>query len=331
MAGPLSDNDVLGLLTEMIRARRWSTRLFNLQRQGRAGTVAPIDGMEAAVVASAAALDPTVDWVFPQYREPVALSAFGKEVLYRVCLYERGHPDGCHYPPDVHVFPTQISIAAQLPHAVGFAWGLKLREVEGVALAYFGDGASSEGDAHEAMNLAAVQKIPVIFLCVDNGWAISTSRSHQSAAPSIALRAAGVGMAGEEIDGNDLVAVYSAVAEARARALAGEGPSLIVATSYRLGPHTTADDPTRYVPPDELAAHRAVEPVERWSAWLAERGMWDASRQQAAETEADDLFDEAWARAEVAVAQPADLFANAYAALTPQLIAQRDELSKTDN
>lgn len=322
----LSREQCEAILVDMLRARRWSTRLFNLQRQGRAGTVAPVDGEEAAIVAPAHAMDPSVDWVFPQYREPVALSRFGDEVLEKVCLYERGHPEGSHYSPDVHVFPTQISIAAHLPHAAGFAWGERLQGRATVVLTYFGDGASSEGDAHEAMNLAGVLKLPVVFLCVDNGWAISTPREHQTAAVSIASRATGVGMPGIDVDGNDVFAVYDAVADARSLARAGGGPSLVVAKTFRLGPHTTADDPTRYVPAGELEHWRHRDPIDRFEHLLIERGWWAEGRRRAVDDEADAVFDEVWARAEAMEAQPGAYFDYVFAEPTPQLERQRADL-----
>src|SRR5260370_19241575 len=149
-----------GLLVGMIRARHWSTRLFNLQRQGRIGTTAPIDGEEAAVVGSAAAMDPAVDWAVPQYREPVGLGRFGDSVLLHTILYHSGHPDAGRYPSDVRVLPTQISIAAQIPHAVGLAWGMRLRGERGVVPCYFGDRASSAGAFYEPANPSRVIPAP---------------------------------------------------------------------------------------------------------------------------------------------------------------------------
>ncbi len=322
-ANTADQEDRRGLLVEMIRARHWSTRLFNLQRQGRIGTTAPIDGEEAAVVGSAAAMDPATDWAVPQYREPVGLGRFGDAVLLHTILYHSGHPDAGGYPPDVRVFPTQISIAAQIPHAVGLAWGMRLREEPGVVLCYFGDGATSEGDFYEAANLAGVVRAPVILLCVNNGWAISTPVREQTAAGSVAAKAAAAGIAGERVDGNDVLAVRAATAAARRRAAAGEGPTLIEAVTYRMGPHTTADDPTRYVPAAELESWRARDPIAGFRRGLEEAGLWDADRQRAAEEEADRRFDAALAAAE-ATPLRTDCFINsAYARPTPELERQR--------
>ncbi|MDH4146367.1 MAG: thiamine pyrophosphate-dependent enzyme, partial [Acidimicrobiia bacterium] len=223
----LSDADLVDMAERMIAARVYSNRLFNLQRQGRVGTMAPIDGAEAVVVGSAAALDPRTDWVFPQYREPVGLGRFGDAVIDCHTLYLLGHPAGGRYPDDVHVFPTQISLAAQIPHAVGMAWGMQIQGLGGATLTYFGDGASSEGDFYEAANFAGVLKAPVIFLVNNNGWAISTPLSKQTAAASFADKAAAAGFPGVQVDGRDPVGVYEVVAAARARAVAGEGPTLV--------------------------------------------------------------------------------------------------------
>ncbi|HEX3608029.1 MAG TPA: thiamine pyrophosphate-dependent enzyme [Candidatus Dormibacteraeota bacterium] len=311
------------LLAEMTRARHWSTRLFNLQRQGRIGTTAPIDGEEAAVVGSAAAMDPAVDWAVPQYREPVGLGRFGEAVLRHTILYHSGHPDAGRYPAGVHVFPTQISIAAQIPHAVGLAWGMRLRRQPGVVLCYFGDGASSEGDFYEAANLAGVVRAPVILFCINNGWAISTPVRGQTAADSFAGKAAAAGIAGERVDGNDVVAVLEATAAARRRAAAGEGPTLIEAVTYRMGPHTTADDPTRYVPPDELELWRARDPIARLRRRLEEEGGWDDARQRALEEDADRRFDAALAAADATPLRTDCFIDSAYAQPTPELERQR--------
>lgn len=306
------------VLTDMICARVWTQRAFNLQRQGRAGTVAPLTGQEATVVGTAHALDPQQDFVFPQYREYPGLTRFGDEVLDRYVLTVRGHPAGGHF-PTARVAPMQISLAAQIPHAMGYGWGLQLRGEPGVALAFFGDGASSEGDFYEAANMAGVMKTPVIFLLVNNGWAISTPLSLQSAAATFAAKADGVGMPGVRVDGNDVQAVHAAVADARRRAVEGEGPTLIEAVTYRMAPHTTADDPTRYVPAEDLETWKGRDPIEREMARLG----WSAEQRQQVEEQAHLRMDRA---VEWAESQPLDLaamFDQAYAVADPDLQRQR--------
>jgi pyruvate dehydrogenase E1 component alpha subunit len=311
-AATVDDAALCDLLAEMVRARRWSTRMFNLQRQGRMGTTAPIDGEEAAIVGSAAAMDPAVDWAVPQYREPVGLSRFGERVLFHTCLYHLGHPDACAYPPDVHVFPTQISIAAQIPHAVGLAWGLRLRGEPGAVLCYFGDGATSEGDFYEAANLAGVVRAPVILFCVNNSWAISTPVTLQTAAASIADKAAAAGIAGVRVDGNDVVAVREATAEARRRACAGEGPTLIEAVSYRAAPHATADDPKAYIDLERVEEERKRECVGRYEGYLRRAGILTDDMAESIRAEAEQAMRDGIAAAEAEPpADPGLLFEHA--------------------
>src|ERR1700716_596484 len=197
----------------MLRSRRLDERAFNLQRQGRLGTFSPVHGQEASVLGSSLALDPARDWVVPQYRELPAMLRQGY-TLERFFLYVMGNPEGNEMSAGVNLLPFQISLATQLPHAVGLAWGLRHQGRDGVVCVYFGDGGSSEGDFHEACNLAGVRRAPVVFFLQNNGWAISTPVSKQTAAPSFAARAAGYGFPGELIDGNDLFAVYEAASRA---------------------------------------------------------------------------------------------------------------------
>lgn len=314
--GPV-DAELVDVMERMLMARVWSTRLFNLQRQGRVGTMAPIDGMEAAVVGAVAALDPATDWVFPQYREPVALSRFGDAVIDTHVLYLLGHPAGGCYPPDVHVFPTQISLAAQLPHAVGFAWGHRLRRDPGVVAVFVGDGATSEGDFYESANFAGVLRAPVVFVIVNNHWAISTPLDHQSAVAALSDKAAAAGFPGVQVDGRDPVAVYEVVAAARARAAAGDGPTLVECVTYRLGPHTTADDPSRYVPADELAAEKARDPLLTFGQRLTELGLWSESQEEAVRARALARIDEAVARAEAAELPDDAFFRHVYGGELP--------------
>src|SRR5215211_414790 len=244
----LGDDELLAAFRLMVLSRATSERAVSLQRQGRLGTIATPDGQEAAIVGSAFALDTKRDWVAPSYREMPAMLHMGLP-LARFLLYYRGHPLGNQIPPGVNMLPVQIALATQVPHAVGLGWGLRHQGSDAVVLVYFGEGASSEGDVHEAMNLAGVRQAPVVFLLQDNGWAISTPVAQQSATGSFALRAAGYGFPGELVDGNDLFAVHDATRRAVERARTGEGPTLIEARTYRLAPHNTADDSSRYLDP----------------------------------------------------------------------------------
>jgi pyruvate dehydrogenase E1 component alpha subunit len=309
----------------MLRSRVCDQRCFSLQRQGRLGVFSPVNGEEAAVVGSAWALDPARDWVVPQYRELPAMLRQGYR-LAQALHYYRGNPAGSRMDPGVRLLPYQISLAAQIPHAVGLAWGLRHQGSDAVVCVYFGDGASSEGDAHEALNLAGVRRAPVIFVLKNNGWAISTPVRKQTAATSLADRAPGYGVAGEQVDGNDLFAVYEACSRAVTRARAGEGPTLIEAVTYRMGPHNTADDPTRYVDPVELEARRADDPIARVRAHLAAEGLVDEASEQRLVEELTAEFDAAMAEVEAASAPgPEALFDHVYAKPPERLVRQRRE------
>lgn len=312
----------------MVKARVSSDRLWSLQRQGRIGTIAPIDGQEATTVGATWPLDPAHDWVIPQYREPMALGRYGPEVLDRFAAWALGHPAGGHIPEPIRVFPPQISLATQILHAVGLAWALKLRGEPGVVLVFFGDGSTSEGDFYEAGNLAGVLEVPVIFLCSNNQWAISTPTSKQTAAAGFASKSEAFGIPGVTVDGMDPLAVYEVVDAARDRALRGDGATLIEAVNYRLNAHTTADDPTRYVPEDELAEALERDPLITFRRQLEARGLWDRASQADAERAATLAIDQAWSWATSLPLKQIDLFDHVFANLTPRQRAQRDALQE---
>lgn len=322
----LSNEDLVAIQCEMIKARVASNRLWNLQRQGRIGTIAPIDGQEATTVGATWALDPTQDWVIPQYREPLALGRYGPEVLRRFVLWAIGHPAGGHIPEPTKVFPPQISLATQILHAVGLAWAMKLQDEPGCVLVFFGDGSTSEGDFYEAGNLAGVLEVPVIFLCSNNQWAISTPTSRQTAAAGFAAKAEAFGFPGVTVDGMDPLAVHEVVDAARDRAVNGAGATMIEAVNYRLGAHTTADDPTRYVPEDELDAARLRDPLVTFGRNLEDRGLWDGARRADAEKAAEAAIDDAWTWATNQPLRQSQLFDHVFATPTARQRIQRDAL-----
>lgn len=265
------------------------------------------------MVGSAWALDPQRDWIVPQYRELPALVRHGYP-LANFIRYFQGNPAGGAIPASVNMLPIQISIAAQLPHAVGLAWGLQLQRKDAVVLVYFGDGASSEGDFHEACNLAGLVRAPVVFFLQNNGWAISTPRRKQSAGTTLAERAPAYGFPGDVVDGNDLFAVYTTTARAVARARAGDGPTLIESVTRRLGPHNTADDPTRYADPAEDERWRALDPIARVERYLCARDERNAERIAAFDDDVAGEIERALAEAGDPTAVSADqLFAHVYA------------------
>lgn len=320
----LSLDDTAHALRYMMFARAFDDKCLSLQRQGRLGTFAQINGQEAAVMGSAMALDPARDWVVPQYRELPALLRHGHPAE-RVALYRQGHPEGGYIPDGVKVLQYQVSLAAQLPHAVGLAWGMRLKGESGVAIVYFGDGASSEGDFHESCNLAGVVGAPVIFLLQNNQWAISTPRSIQSSAADLASRAPGYGFPGVSVDGNDLLAVHRVTADAVDRGRRGEGPTLIECHTFRMEAHTTADDPTRYVSPEQRAHWLTRDPIARVQAYLSAQGRWsdDIAKEWSAAiaTEVEEVFVRA---AEYPPPKPEDIYEHIYAQTNQTLSRQRE-------
>ena len=323
---PLAEEELLAAFRLMLLSRRVDERAFNLQRQGRLGTFSPVHGQEASVVGSAWALDPARDWVVPQYRELPAMLRQGY-TLERFFLYFKGNPDGNLMPEGVNLLPYQISLATQLPHAVGLAWGLRHQGRDSVVCVYFGDGASSEGDFHEACNLAGLRGAPVVFLLQNNRWAISTPVGSQTAAASFAGRAAGYGFPGELVDGNDFFAVYETTRSAVQRARAGNGPTLIETRTYRMGPHNTADDPTRYVDPAELEAHRALDPIARLRTYLEDAALLRPGVEQRIREEIEGELASALAAAEAkAEARPEQIFDHVYREPPARVIAQRRAL-----
>ncbi len=320
---PLDTPQVLEALRLMMLGRAFDTKCFSLQRQGKIGTFAPLHGQEASIVGSAMALNPATDWVVPQYRETPAMLRQGYP-LEQVILYREGHPQGGFVPDGIKVLQFQISLAAQIPHAVGLAWGMQLQQQDGVAVAYFGDGSSSEGDFHESCNLAGVVKAPVIFLLQNNQWAISTPREIQSAASDLAARAPGYGFPGISVDGNDLFAVYQATADAVARARAGKGPTLIECHTYRMWAHTTADDPSRYVDENEEKRWGTRDPIDRVQRYLSDAGHWsDDTAKQWDEEITDEIQNAFDAAAKLAPAGPEALYEHVFESPTDTLIRQR--------
>src|SRR6266568_256963 len=294
---PMSDQLALEGYRVMLRGRRFDARCVSLQRQGRMVTLAPGIGQEAATVGAAMALDPKTDWFVPQYRE-VAGQLWHGYPLRLAFLWHIGHPVAFQVPEGLKMLPFQAAIAGHLPQAVGLAWGLRLKHDPGVVLGVFGDGGTSQGDFHEAANLAGVMKAPVIFLCQNNGWAISTTVERQTASETLAQKAVAYGFPGVQCDGNDLFAVYATVRAAVRRARDGEGPTLVEAVTYRLGLHTTADDPSRYEPREMHDAWVDRDPLRRMQLHLMSRGVVDRPALDRIEEEVKEELRVAWDEAQ---------------------------------
>jgi len=307
----LSPDDLREALRLLIRARRLDRECVALQREGELTVYPPFEGQEAAQIGSALALGAD-DFVFPSFRE-LAVAVVRAVELVEYIQYHRGTWHGGAYDPLAARFaPVCVPVATQIVHAVGWALGARLDETGACSIAYFGDGSASEGDFHEAANLAAVFRAPVVLFCQNNGWAISVPTQEQYAAP-IVDRAAGYGIPGVRVDGNDVLAVYSVTREAVERAHRGEGATLVEALTYRMGDHTTSDDAARYRDEDESKAWRARDPIERFRRWMIATGNVDRSGVAEIERETEDWVREIRARVTALGTPPREeLFAFAY-------------------
>ncbi len=324
----MTDTALIEALRWMLMSRIYDERATALQRQGLYGVFSPALGQEASVVGSTMALDPARDWIVPQYRELVALVRHGYP-LERLAAVGMGRvTEAARIPDGVNVLPNQVALATQLPHATGLAWGLKLQKKDSVVMTYVGDGGSSEGDFHEGLNLAGVQRAPVVFFLSNNQWAISTPRRVQSATPSFSLRAAGYGFPGVEVDGNDVLAVYSAASEAVERARAGEGPTLIESVTYRMSFHNTTDNPSLYEDPKQRDDASRRDPIDRVVRYLTRRALWDKERDKETRASVRAEVDAALEKAAAfPIVTPNQLFDHIYSELPERLRRQREELS----
>jgi pyruvate dehydrogenase E1 component alpha subunit len=270
----------LTIFRGMLRIRMLDERLMTMQRQGRIGFYAEARGQEAATIAPVAALDPG-DWIVPSHREGgaalfrgLSLRAYIAQIFGNANDIAKGRQMPVHpaTPRALKVLPFSSCVATQLPQATGIAWAAKIKKDKTVVLAYLGEGATSAEDFHTGVNFAAVFQTPVVFVCVNNGWAVSTPASAQSASETFAVKALAYGIPGVRVDGNDAFAVYSAVREAVDRARRGEGPTLIEAVTYRLGAHSSSDDPDRYRDSVDTDKWTALEPLIRLRTWLRTAG-----------------------------------------------------------
>jgi pyruvate dehydrogenase E1 component alpha subunit len=320
----LSDETVLHLYREISFLRAADQRALSLQRQGRFGTYAPFIGQEAAQVGSAFALEKE-DWVFPSFREMAACYMRGVP-LKHIFVYWMGNEMGQRFPDDTRVFPISIPVGTQMLHAVGVAWAAKLQGEKICTLAYFGDGGTSEGDFHEAMNFAGVFQTPTIFLCQNNHYAISVPRKTQTASETLAQKALAYGFRGIQVDGNDLFAVYAATKEAREQAVSGGGPTFIEAVTYRLGPHTTADDPTKYRNEEEVEAWKPLDPLLRLRKYLGGKGLWNEDMEEQIAQDAKERMDKLVEESEsFPEPSPREMFEYTFAELTPNLKEQMED------
>ena len=309
--GGLADAELLELHRRMVLLRTYDERSVVYHRQGRIGTYAIFWNHEAIQAGATFALGDD-DWIFPSYRES-AIGLVRGLPAETILQWWRGHPSGWWNPADWNVASISVPIASHVPHAAGLAWGKKLRGEPGVAMAFFGDGATSEGEFHEGVNLAAVMNAPAVFVCNNNRWAISTPLEAQTRAETLADKAVGYGIPGVTVDGLDVLAVYGAARDAVDRARASGGPTLIECVHYRAAPHATADDPRAYIDLARVEEERANECLGRFERLLLDAGVLTEERAAAARQDAEDLM-----RAGIAAAEaepPADpelVFTHAY-------------------
>ena len=309
--GGLADAELLELHRRMVLLRTYDERSVVYHRQGRIGTYAIFWNHEAIQAGATFALGDD-DWIFPSYRESAIGLVRGLPVQ-TILQWWRGHPSGWWNPADWNVASIAVPIASHVPHAAGFAWGKRLRGENAVAMAFFGDGATSEGEFHEGVNLAAVMNAPAVFVCNNNQWAISTPVEAQTRADSLADKAVGYGIPGTTVDGLDVLAVYDAARVAVERARSGGGPTLIECVHYRAAPHATADDPRAYIDLQRVEEARANECLGRFERLLLEAGVLTEDRLEAARKEAEGLLREGITAAEAEPpADPELVFTHAY-------------------
>jgi pyruvate dehydrogenase E1 component alpha subunit/2-oxoisovalerate dehydrogenase E1 component alpha subunit len=331
---PLPDATLWGLYRSMRLIRVLDERCMNLQRQGRIGFFGTTTGEEAAVIGSVAPLHDE-DWMFPALRQGGALLHRGfplrkyfAHLFGNVESVEMGRSMPCHFSDREQNFVTWSScMATQLPHAVGMAYGAKLKKTGQVAIGYLGDGASSENDFHHALNFAGVWKVPVVFFCNNNQWAISVPFSKQTASGNVAVKARAYGFPGVRFDGNDILGVYAATKEAVDRARRGEGPTLLEAVTYRIQGHSSSDDPTRYRSAEEVESWKRRDPLTRFQKYLGHRGLWDAQKEETLVAQLNQEISDAIAAAEAAGPPPTEtLITEVYAEPTWHLRQEYEEL-----
>lgn len=328
----LSKEQFQELFRLMILERTFDRTALNMQREGRIGTYAESLGEEACHVGPAFAMKKE-DWLVPSYREHGAYFARGVPIK-NLFIHWGGSEDGNIMPEGQRNMTVCIPIGTQLPHAAGIAWASKLRGEKNAVLTFFGDGGTSEGDFHEGMNFAGVFKLPVVFLCRNNEYAISLPRTCydtagcQTRAQTLAQKAIAYGFDGVVVDGNDVLACYVAAKEALAKAYAGKGPTMIEALTYRMGAHTTADDPSRYRSAKELEAWKKKDPIERFRKYLQSKKIWSAAWEKKITDQCEQEIKKAVEEFEKHQPAPEDMFTNVFAQLPAHLKEQMDYLKR---
>lgn len=324
---PIEIDATRDLYEAMVIGRVYDRKCTAMQKQGRLATYAPFEGQEACQIGAVAPLDAS-DWLVATYRDAAAMWFAGYPMV-NLILGRTGDERGGQIPEGINVLPPSITVGGHMIHAVGTGWADKIAANGCVSLTMFGDGATSEGDFHEAMNFAGVFQTPTVFFCQNNGWAISLPFDQQTHAESLADKAIGYGMPGVRVDGNDLLAVVSVATEAIELARTGGGPTFIEALTYRVGPHTTADDPGRYRTEDLTEQWRDRDPINRVKAYLRANDSWDQEWEEQVAQAASDQVEQAVADAEALDPFTADeVFEAMFAEPTQPLVDQRAMLKR---
>jgi pyruvate dehydrogenase E1 component alpha subunit len=323
----LTDEQLQEIMKRMVFTRVWDQRATGLARQGRLGFYAPVAGQEGTMIGSQYVLDKE-DYILPGYRDIPQLHFHGYP-MYQAFLWSRGHQHGGQIPEGVNILMPQIIIGAQYVQAAGVAMALKKRQTKNIVITYTGDGGSSQGDFYEAMNFAGVYKLPVVFVVQNNRYAISTHVSKQTAAETIAQKGVAAGIPSIQVDGMDVLAVYQAVMKAKERAAAGEGPTLIEALNYRIGPHSmSGDDPTRYRIKDEPTEWEQKEPLTRFRAFLEAKNLWTEEMETEVIEGAKQAVSEAVKKADqYPKMKMSELIDNMYETTPPHLEEQKAEFA----
>lgn len=327
---PKIDPEMLkSLYRSMVLQRKWDRKNLVLQRTGRLFTYAPSEGQEAIVNGAFCAIKSN-DWVFPTYRETFLYHLRGAP-LWKVNLAWKGMEEGFKLEKSMRSFPAAVPIGTQLPYGTGAGYALKYHKEKNAVLVFGGDGSTSEGEFHDALNFAAVLCTPTVFLISNNGWAISLPRKLQTKSETIAQKALAYGMTGVQVDGNDVLAVYSVVNEALKKAREGYGPTLIEAVTYRMGPHTTADDPKKYRSIEEETQWRALDPIIRLQKYLISQRIWNEELEKQIDVETTNLVEKSVEELEKFTGNPKDIFKHVYEKMDPDLQNQMEECFGGEN
>lgn len=319
----LSESLLLDMYKAMVRGRIADIKAIQFQRQGRMLTFVPNQGQEAAQIGATAALKKT-DWLVPSFREFNAMLYHGA-TLEQAYLYWYGNEFGSKFDDGVNILPVNITIGAQISHAAGIAYGSKYQGKDEIVLAFIGDGGTSHGEFHEGINFAGVFELPVVIVIQNNGWAISTPTVKATKAKTLAQKAIGYGIPGIQVDGNDLLAMYVATSDAVKRARERKGPTLIEAITYRMGSHTTSDDPTIYRKDEEVKKWEQKDPIKRFKAYLINKGLWTEKKDENLQAKYNQEVIDTFKQVEQSKVELEDIFNYNYESLTPRQQEQLDE------